>query len=189
MSATKNLILVEPSLGLADGFLDFLDELRSANQPLADTDHVDRTTIAAYLQRLRDTSDGIELENWQVPMSTFWLVQNESRVVGISRLRHRLTATLRAHGGHIGFLVRPSARRQGYGVKLLELSLMRARHLGIDRVLLTCDSDNFGSRRVIEENGGALDAEEVSSQSGKLIRRYWIELGHVPDAAPWGGAA
>ena len=39
---------------------------------------------------------------------------------------------------------------------------------GLDRVLVTCDVDNEGSRRVIEANGGVL--EDVRGTK----RRYWI---------------
>jgi predicted acetyltransferase len=177
-SALRNLVLVEPSLDLSDAFLDLVQELRATGQPLADTDHLDGANISAYVRRLHDIRDGIGLESWQVRMSTFWLLEEGTRIVGISRIRHHLTQALRAHGGHIGFLVRPSARRQSYGVKLLALSLARARTLGIDRTLVTCDSDNYGSRRIIEANGGELEVEEVSAESGKLIRRYWIDLGH-----------
>ncbi len=116
-------------------------------------------------------------------MSTFWLLDEVRRVVGISRIRHRLTPTLRQQGGHLGFLIRPSARRMGYGTKLLALSLQRAHDLGIGRVLLTCDSDNLGSRRIIEKNGGQMEIEVTSTESGKLIRRYWADLGGPSEQA------
>ena len=132
--------------------------------------------MTAYVARLSRLKAGVGLESWQVPMSTFWLIDEARGLVGLSRIRHRLTPTLRLEGGHIGFLVRPSARRMGFGCQLLAASLPRARDLGIARVLLTCDADNFGSSRIIEKNGGQLEIEAVSTESGKLIRRYWIDL-------------
>jgi predicted acetyltransferase len=42
-----------------------------------------------------------------------------------------------------------------------------ARGLGIDAVLITCNEDNTGSRKVIEANGGVL--EDI--RHGKL--RFW----------------
>ena len=48
--------------------------------------------------------------------------------------------------------------------------------LGLPRVVLTCGSDNVGSRRVIERCGGVLDAEYVTPQAAGLVRRYVIAL-------------
>jgi predicted acetyltransferase len=53
---------------------------------------------------------------------------------------------------------------------------VEARALGIERALLTVDSDNEPSIRVIERNGGVMEDEGIDSTTGKLHRRYWIEL-------------
>ena len=50
------------------------------------------------------------------------------------------------------------------------LALTEAKELGLDRVLLTCDEDNDGSRLTIEGNGGVYE----DSRNGK--RRYWIDV-------------
>jgi predicted acetyltransferase len=50
---------------------------------------------------------------------------------------------------------------------MLAAALPVARGLGIDPVLITCDEDNTGSRKVIEANGGVL--EDI--RHGKL--RFW----------------
>jgi len=91
-------------------------------------------------------------------------------------LRHQLTPALEHEGGHIGYDIRPSARRRGFGTLILALTLERARILGLARALLTCDTDNTASARIIERNGGALAARVVSNRTGKLISQYWIEL-------------
>lgn len=175
-----DLALVEPSQDLSTAFLDLVEELRGAGEPLADMESLDEARFPAYLRRLHDLRDGIDLATGQVPMSTYWLVRASSTILGISRLRHRLTPGLREHGGHIGFVVRPSARRQGHGVTLLKLTLLRASGLGIEQVLVTCDADNHGSRRVIEANGGMLEDEKVSAVSGRLICRYWARTSGRP---------
>lgn len=72
--------------------------------------------------------------------------------------------------------MRPSARRQGHGKTILRLMLGRARELGLDRVMITCDTDNLGSRGVIEGNGGVLEGEFTLDYHPKAIRRYWITL-------------
>jgi predicted acetyltransferase len=131
-----NLALAEPSVESSGYFLELVEELKAAGQPLAGTETLDRAGMASYVAGLLQLRAGVGLQSWQVSMSTFWLLDDRSHVVGICRIRHRLTPTLREHGGHIGFLIRPSARGNGYGVKLLALSLLNARDLGIGRVLL-----------------------------------------------------
>lgn len=50
--------------------------------------------------------------------------------------------------------------------------------LGLSRVLITCDDDNYGSARVIEKNGGVLQDKITNKIDGVdvITRRYWIEL-------------
>jgi predicted acetyltransferase len=96
-------------------------------------------------------------------------------IVGCVRLRLGLTPDLENEGGHVGYDVRPSARRRGYGTTLLRLALVEARALGLERVLVTCDDDNIGSIQVIERNGGVFSGSGVSKKTGKTVRQYWIE--------------
>jgi predicted acetyltransferase len=96
-----------------------------------------------------------------------WWVDDEE-YLGRLTIRHRLTSQLRNVGGHIGYGVRPSARRRGHATAMLAAALPVARGLGIDRVLVTCDHDNIASRKVIEANGGVLQ------EPRGVILRYWI---------------
>ena len=104
---------------------------------------------------------------WHVPCTTLWLVDGEV-YLGRIAIRHVLTDFLLEVGGHIGYDVRPSARRQGHATAMLRGALPWARDLGIDPALVTCDDDNVGSVRVIEAAGGEL--EDVRG----VKRRYWI---------------
>ena len=83
-------------------------------------------------------------------------------------MRHELTPPLLEVAGHIGYCVRPSARRKGYATQMLAQSLPIAAGLGIDPALVTCDVDNTGSRKAIEAAGGELEDE----RHGKL--RFWV---------------
>jgi predicted acetyltransferase len=102
-----------------------------------------------------------------VPCTTLWWLA-EDEYLGRLAIRHRLTPALLEAGGHIGYDVRPAARRRGYATAMLRAALPLAAALGIDPALVTCDSDNVASRRVIERNGGALEDE----RAGKL--RFWV---------------
>jgi predicted acetyltransferase len=90
-------------------------------------------------------------------------------VVGFLALRHELNAFLLEEGGHIGYAIRPSRRRQGYATQALGLAVRRSAELGLDRVLVTCDEDNLASAATIVANGGVM--EDV--RQGK--QRYWID--------------
>jgi predicted acetyltransferase len=133
----------------------------------------------AYLARLREDgeADVPGRREGVVPQTTFWLAGDGRRLLGISRLRHHLTPGLMVEGGHIGYQIRPSERRKGYGTALLRLTLGRAAARGLARARVTCDADNVGSIRVIENNGGVLDGEALSVERGVPMRQYWVPIG------------
>lgn len=82
-------------------------------------------------------------------------------------LRHELNDVLLREGGHVGYSMRPSARRQGHATTALTEVLELAGQMGLGRVLVTCEEDNVGSRAVVERVGGVYE----DSRTGK--RRYW----------------
>jgi predicted acetyltransferase len=102
-----------------------------------------------------------------VHQTVLWFVDGDEWLGRLS-VRHLLTPALLELGGHIGYVVRPSVRRQGYGTQMLAQSLPVAARLGIDPALVTCDADNGPSRKVIEAAGGELEDE----RHGKL--RFWV---------------
>ena len=105
-----------------------------------------------------------------VPFTELWMVEGEEYLGRIS-LRHELNELLFTWGGHIGYVVRPSARRRGLASAALLDMLEVCRDLRIDPVLVTCDVDNTASRRTIEKAGGQYEDE----REGKL--RYWLSVG------------
>jgi predicted acetyltransferase len=124
--------------------------------------------FAAFVAALRAQSEeeGRRPAGW-VPTTTWWWVDGPD-FLGRIAIRHRLTARLRETGGHIGYDVRPTARRRGHATAMLGAVLPLARAMGIDPALVTCDEGNLASRKVIEANGGVLDDEH----HGKL--RFWV---------------
>jgi predicted acetyltransferase len=127
-----------------------------------------------YLEILKNESTGTNLKEGRVP-ATFLIAESDGNLIGRTSIRHELNDFLFNFGGHIGYGVRPSYRRQGFATEVLRQSLAYARELGITEVLVTCLDNNEGSKRVIESHGGLL--ENKVEFEGALWRRYWITSG------------
>jgi predicted acetyltransferase len=131
--------------------------------------------FAAWIEQRRQWARGENLPEGLVPGSDHWLVGGD-RLLALANFRHCLIPELEDHGGHIGYVVRPSERRKGYGTKLLALMLDEARNRGLTRLLLTCDPANIASAKIIQRNGGVLASESWSPNAKRVTSRYWIEL-------------
>ena len=127
-----------------------------------------------YLEVLAEQERGENLPADHVP-STFLFAFAGTRIVGRVSIRHSLNPSLERVGGHIGYVVVPEYRRQGYATAILRQSLQIARQkLGLKRVLVACDDDNVGSIKTIEKNGGVLESIVTGLDGDKPKRRYWI---------------
>jgi predicted acetyltransferase len=130
--------------------------------------------LIATAQKIADTS--IPAPEGRVHNDLYWITEG-GEVIGFVSFRHELNDWLLQFGGHIGYAVRPLKRRRGYASAGLALALERARELGLERVLLTCDDDNEGSYRTIEGAGGVLENTVDAADSGEpRKRRYWVAL-------------
>jgi predicted acetyltransferase len=129
--------------------------------------------FAAWLVRLARQSDPVATSAAGGHRCTYrWIVEGD-RVLGGAALRHGEDDYVR-WAGHIGYGIRPSARRRGLGSWALGRMLGEARVLGLDRVLAVCAVDNVGSVRTIERCGGVF--EGLGETPYGPARRYWFEL-------------
>lgn len=163
--------LIDPTVRLRTSFLAAMAEFHELGHPVpwfvTDVDPAaltDPTAFAGYVARvLAERTEAGMRPDAAVPMTTLWWAEGD-RLLGRIAIRHRLTPRLRRVGGHIGYDVRPGARRRGHATAMLAAALPVAAALGITRVLLTCDESNTASRLVIEANGGRL----VGVEEGRL---------------------
>jgi predicted acetyltransferase len=125
--------------------------------------------------RLYADADAVLPED-KVHADQYWVADDAGVLVGFLQLRHTLNDFLLHGGGHIGYSVRVSRRREGHASRALGLALVRSRELGLDRVLLVCDDDNLASATTIESQGGVLEDVRPSHDGKGLNRRYWIDL-------------
>ncbi|MFF0752824.1 GNAT family N-acetyltransferase [Streptomyces sp. NPDC004267] len=140
----------------------------------ADADLADPGAFADWVAQLRAQSDrSLPVPAGRVHATHWWIVEGDT-YLGAIDLRHELNDFLLRAGGHIGYSVRPSARRRGLATRALAAVLPEARALGLDRTLLTCAEGNVASARTIERNGGVL--EDVRDTEIGRKRRYWIAV-------------
>ncbi len=185
--------LVEPTAGLHTSWLSSRDEWGGADvdQPGAGLgvarelglDLASRSGFERWVRELlmqpvaAPTPDAIPATNW-------WIVR-DGCYLGSIQLRHRLNDFLADVGGHIGYGIRPSERRQGIAAMALRHVLgFAGDRISLDSVLITCDEGNVGSRRTIQSCGGVLDSvrrhDERSRRAGHMgdTLRYWAPTGH-----------
>jgi len=148
-----------PDVRVHESFLEAMAEFRAEGRG----DPVDDTMIgaemrefssswstpegfAAFVAALRAQAAGEHLPAGFVPCTTLrWAKDHE--YLGRIAIRHGLTPRLLEVGGHVGYDVRPTARRRGHATAMLRAALPAMRNLGISTALITCDVTNTASRK------------------------------------------
>jgi predicted acetyltransferase len=171
------LALIAPTVELYPQWLDAHREWGPGAQEdgfgLDPTDDVDSPSgFSSWVELLHRQSDAARERR----ATCRWIV-DENRVLGGIALRHGMNDVIRELG-HIGYGVRPSARRQGVATWALGEMLVYARSSGLDRVLVVCEADNTASVKTAERHGGVLEGPRETDQ--QPVCRFWITLG-TPD--------
>jgi len=132
--------------------------------------------IAAWLEwcRLMERKETVPDPDYVEADQYMLMQENDARILGMINFRHYLNEYLAEYAGHIGYAIRPSERRKGYGKSMLLLCLERCREFGLDKVLICCEDWNEASRRTILTCGGVFDRTTI--EDNKKLERYWITL-------------
>lgn len=171
----KNVRLVKPTMKLKEEYMSFYQDWKESNEEMVPRVITkDPQNFEGMIDFLHNNEEGINIPDGWVRDSTYWLVAENSRIVGAVNIRHQLSERLLNSGGHIGYGIRPSERQKGYATQMLALALEKTTDLGITKALVVCDSDNLASKRTIINNGGIQD-EDYVEENGNIINRFWIE--------------
>lgn len=137
----------------------------------ANTDVVTQAGFTAWVNDLLAEEDSSVWSGPQERAGLYRWILDDRVVVGGIAARVSDSKFVRDNG-HVGYGIRPSARRRGIATWALgkvvhELFEVR----GMTRVLAVCESGNRASAATIEHNRGRLD----TMTSDSTIERYWIE--------------
>lgn len=166
-----DLELVKPTIKMESAVLDFVTEFKLNNENMINgccglTRYSD---YREWLQYINQVENGLVPD--RVASSTYIAVSSTNIIVGIVDVRHELPEK-HFYSGHIGYSVRPSERRKGYGTEILRLGVEKAKKLNIKKILVVCSKNNIASIKVIENNNGIFEKEILLDGETDLV--YWI---------------
>ena len=167
----ENIELKSPRILYKESFLENINDYKTSG----DTEYFNiykkaLDNFEQYVEKLNNNAKGIDLPKGYVPCSTFWLVNENNKVLGVIRIRHKSIP----FDGHIGYDIAQKYRGMGYGTKILELALPLAKQIGIDKAILNCESSNMRSEKVIRANKGV--PFKAINKNDKLYNQFTIEL-------------
>lgn len=169
--------LIRPSIKYKRSYLEALKEFHNEGRNQDQNYEKISSDFSGFLKNFQDQVNGKNLSKGMVPESNFWLVDIErKKFLGRISIRHKLNGKLRKLGGHIGYQIRSTQRKKGYGKRQLELALPKAKELGIKKALVTCDEDNIGSKKIIEYCGGIFKSKTSQGKNKPKLLKYCIEV-------------
>jgi predicted acetyltransferase len=109
-----------------------------------------------------------------LPTSSFNLVDNQDNTIGLVQIRHKPSNGIGVpaeYASHIYYEINKNERKKGYGTIALTLALKEANKMGIKPIIVTCDKNNTGSKKIIEKNGGIL-IDSCTLETGEILLKY-----------------
>ena len=168
--------LIEPNKKYLKSYIEAYDEYENNNVQTYAFDDARSYDIFLKYDNYKNEKN---LKPNRVGANYFWLVDDEKEFfIGEISIRYKLTDELLKYGGHIGYGIRYSEWNKGYGTFMLKLALEQAKIMGISKVLITCDDDNFSSAKIMEKNHMELQdkTENIIDGQKVITRRYWKTL-------------
>jgi predicted acetyltransferase len=153
--SSERVSLELPRLSLRDSYVESLRDF-FAEDPSRQTRWEWLENFDLYLEACRAGREQQGEVDGRMPENVFWITIDQTKAVGKLTLRRQLNSRLERLGGHMGYEIRPAWRRRGIAEEACRLGLLELKKNGLKKVIVTCDEDNSGSRRVLEKNGGRI---------------------------------
>ena len=175
-----NMKLIKPSNTLFKQYKDMMDEWNNDGSrinpwPL----HLKYDTEKEFnemLHRIDEVEKGINLDGY-ASSTTYWLYdEDNNRIIGASNLRHFLDEIGGEYWGHIGYGIRPTERGKGYGTLILNLTLEKAKNIGLNKVYLGAYEDNISSWKIMEKCNAKFEQIIYERETGLPIKKYYIDI-------------
>lgn len=133
---------------------------------------VTKENFASFLKSVEDKKNGIGNNGVK---EIFYFAIEDDKIVGHAsiRLNPEVDEDIYKFSGHIMYGVVPSKRKLGYGNKICKMLIEKMVAMGYDEIIITCNDNNIGSKKIIINNGGEF-IESVNYNGNTIIDRYSI---------------
>lgn len=178
----EKLYLEEPSQERKKDILDYLNEFVLYNSDVNGAWALDKILSGQSFEEALDRCLNMKNEEYakkygRCQSKTFLLIRkNDNKLIGMINVRWNLTEEMKRFGGNIGYGIRPTERRKGYNKINLYLGLLEAKKIGLDKVMLDCETSNIASSKTMTSLGGVLDRTEIDPYDGILTSVYYIDI-------------
>ena len=180
-----NITLEIPNVKYKDSFIRALREFKSNDNKAT----IEKEFSAIDIQKCEDdfenyvvksridAMNGRNLPEGYVPWTDYWMVDKDG-FAGRITFRHYLNDFLKQWAGHIGYMVIPSKRRNGYATQAMALLLSKLKEQNIPEVMISCADTNIASKKTIEKaiavNGGRFTGVVRNERDNENVLCYWI---------------
>ncbi len=178
----EQFFLTRATLDMEEGIRDYLSEFVEYGSNINGTGFFKKILNGRSFREALVRNEYLEDSEYakktgKCPGKTLFLIRADDRkIIGAVNLRWDLDEEMLKFIGHIGYSIRPTERRKGYGKLNLYLALKESEKLGLDRVMISCRVSNPASDRTIQALGGVLERSDIDPADGELTNVYWIEV-------------
>lgn len=139
-------------------------------------DFIPFMTEENFEEVLKDVQDKkLGINNNGIKEIFYFAIEND-KIIGFGsiRLNPEIDNNVLLESGHITYGVIPCKRKKGYGSYICRLLLNKAKELGLNSVIITCNENNTGSAKIIEKNNG--EYIETININDIKTKRYLVSL-------------
>ena len=84
-----------------------------------------KSIYSKWLKKVNADIDVANVPENRVPSLTYFYVrENDDKIIEMINIRLALNDFLRKEGGHMGYCIRPTEHKRGYGTKILKEALI-----------------------------------------------------------------